>query len=161
MIELKTAVLLAASVKIGAIIGGAKDIDSDLLYDFGINLGFAFQIQDDLLDTYGDLIVFGKKPGGDIISNKKTFLLVKALEIASVIQRKQFNEILSTREFDPVIKVGKVIDLYNDLNIKSITENMANSYINKAFNLLEKIEITDKRKSELTTLANSLIGRAK
>jgi geranylgeranyl diphosphate synthase, type II len=161
MIELKTAVLLAASVKIGAIIGGAKDIDSDILYDFGINLGFAFQIQDDLLDTYGDLIVFGKKPGGDIISNKKTFLLVKALEIASEIQRKQFNEILSAREFDPVIKVGKVIDLYNDLNIKSITENIANSYINKAFNLLGKIKITDERKSELTNLANSLIGRAK
>ena len=83
MIELKTAVLLAASVKIGAIIGGAKDKDSELIYEFGRNLGLAFQIQDDLLDTYGDVKVFGKTPGGDIISNKKTFLLVKALEIAS------------------------------------------------------------------------------
>ena len=79
MIELKTAVLLAASAKIGAIIGGAEDKDSDLLYEFGRNLGLAFQIQDDLLDIYGDTKVFGKIHGGDIISNKKTFLLVKAL----------------------------------------------------------------------------------
>ena len=105
MIELKTAILLAASVKIGAIIGGASDKDSELMYDFGRNLGLAFQIQDDLLDIYGDIKVFGKIPGGDILTNKKTFLLVKALEIASKEQIKQLHELFSLKEIDPVIKV--------------------------------------------------------
>ena len=100
MIELKTAVLLAASAKIGAIIGGADDKESDLLYEFGRNLGLAFQIQDDLLDIYGDTKVFGKIMGGDIISNKKTFLLVKALELASVEQTRQLHEQFALKEFD-------------------------------------------------------------
>ena len=101
MIELKTALLLGASVKIGAIIGGADNKDSELLYEFGRNLGLAFQIQDDLLDIYGDVNVFGKMPGGDIVSNKKTFLLVKALEIASGDQLKQLHDQFEIKEFDP------------------------------------------------------------
>jgi geranylgeranyl diphosphate synthase type II len=161
MIELKTAVLIAASVKIGAIIGGAGDKDSDLLYEFGRNLGLAFQIQDDLLDTYGDAKVFGKTPGGDIISNKKTFLLVKALETASGKQLKQLQEQIALKEFDPETKVRKVIDIYDQLNIKPITENLANEYINTAFILLEKISALKERKKELTLLASSLIGRNK
>ena len=99
MIELKTAVLIAASAKIGAIIGGAGEKDADLLYEFGRNLGLAFQIQDDLLDIYGDAKVFGKIPGGDIIANKKTFLLVKALETASVDQLKRLQELFTTRRY--------------------------------------------------------------
>ncbi len=161
MIELKTAVLLAASVKIGAIIGDASDKDSDLLYEFGRNLGLAFQIQDDLLDTYGDVKVFGKTPGGDIISNKKTFLLVKAFEIASGKQRKQLQDLIAMKEFDPEIKVSKVIEIYNQLNIRNITENLANEYINTSFMLLEKIGVVTERKKELTLLASSLIGRDK
>ena len=159
MIELKTAVLLAASVKIGAIIGGADDKDSELLYEFGRNLGLAFQIQDDLLDIYGDVKVFGKIPGGDIISNKKTFLLVKALEITSGEQLKQLQEQFAMKEFDPVIKVKKVIDLYDKLKIKVVTENLANDYINTAFSLLEKIGVVKERKKELVQIASSLIGR--
>lgn len=161
MIELKTAVLLAASVKIGAIIGDASDIDSELLYEFGRNLGLAFQIQDDLLDTYGDVKVFGKTPGGDIISNKKTFLLVKAFEIASGNQLKQLQELIAMKEFDPEIKVSKVIDIFDQLKIKTITENLANEYINASFMLLEKIGVVKERKKELTLLASSLIGRDK
>ena len=161
MIELKTAVLLAASVKIGAIIGGASDKDSELLYEFGRNLGLAFQIQDDLLDTYGDVKVFGKTPGGDIISNKKTFLLVKAFEIASGNQLKQLQELIAMKEFDPEIKVSKVIDIFDQLKIKKITENLANEYINASFMLLEKIGVVKERKKELTMLAGSLIGRDK
>jgi geranylgeranyl diphosphate synthase type II len=161
MIELKTAVLLAASVKIGAIIGGADDKNSELLYEFGRNLGLAFQIQDDLLDIYGDSKVFGKIPGGDIIANKKTFLLVKALEIASGEQHKQLQELFALKEFDPVIKVKKVIDLYDQLNIKVITENLAHDYINTSFSMLEKIGVDKERKTELTQLASSLIGRSK
>jgi geranylgeranyl diphosphate synthase type II len=159
MIELKTAVLLAASAKIGSIIGGADDKDSDLLYEFGKNLGLAFQIQDDLLDVYGDIKVFGKIMGGDIISNKKTFMLVKALEIASIEQAKQLHEQFSLKEFDPEIKVKKVVDLYDQLNIKNISERLANDYINTAFSLLDKIGVINERKTELVNIGNSLIGR--
>ena len=115
MIELKTSVLLAASAKIGAIIGGADEKDSDLLYEFGRNLGLAFQIQDDLLDIYGDIKIFGKIQGGDIISNKKTILLVKAIEAASGEQLKKLHEQFSLKEFDPETKVKKVVDLYDQL----------------------------------------------
>jgi geranylgeranyl diphosphate synthase type II len=159
MIELKTAVLLAAAVKIGAIIGGADDRDSDLLYEFGRNLGLAFQIQDDLLDIYGDSKIFGKIPGGDIISNKKTFLLVKALEIASGERHKMLNELFSGKEIDPDLKIKQVMEIYDELNIKAITENLAGEYINTAFSLLEKTGVTKERKSGLACLANSLIGR--
>jgi geranylgeranyl diphosphate synthase, type II len=161
MIDLKTAVLIAASVKIGAIIGGSSDEDSELLYEFGRNLGLAFQIQDDLLDTYGDVKVFGKTPGGDIISNKKTFLLVKALEIASYNQLNQLHRQIALKEFDPENKVKTVIDIYDQLNIRAITENLANEYISTAFGLLEKIGPLKERKKELTLLASSLIGRDK
>ena len=161
MIELKTAVLLAASVKIGAIIGGAENKDSELLYEFGRNLGLAFQIQDDLLDIYGDAKIFGKIPGGDIISNKKTFPLVKALEIASGEQFKQLQELFAGKEVDPETKVKTVIGLYDQLNIRAITENLADDYINKAFSLLEKVEVVKERKREMTQIACSLIGRDK
>jgi geranylgeranyl diphosphate synthase type II len=159
MIELKTAVLLAASAKIGAIIGGADDKESDLLYEFGKNLGLAFQIQDDLLDIYGDARVFGKIMGGDIISNKKTFLLVKALELASVEQTRQLHEQFASKDFDAETKVKKVIGLYDQLNIKSISEKLANDYINTALSLLEKTGAKKERKTELEGIASSLIGR--
>jgi geranylgeranyl diphosphate synthase type II len=159
MIELKTAVLIAASAKIGAIIGGADEKQAELLYEFGKNLGLAFQIQDDMLDIYGDSKVFGKIMGGDIISNKKTFLLVKALEIASIEQAKQLHEQFALKEFDPGLKVKKVIDIYNQLNIKSITENLANDYIDTSLKILEKIGADMERKTELADLAGSLMGR--
>jgi geranylgeranyl diphosphate synthase, type II len=159
MIELKTAALLAASAKIGAIIGGADDRDSDLIYEFGRNLGMAFQIQDDLLDIYGDTKVFGKIMGGDIISNKKTIMLVKAYELATAEQTKQLHEQFSMHEFDPDTKVKKVVNLYNQLNIKSITEKVANDYIDTAFSLLERVGVPKERKTELENIANSLIGR--
>jgi geranylgeranyl diphosphate synthase type II len=159
MIGLKTAALLAASAKIGAIIGGADEKDADMLYEFGRYLGLAFQIQDDLLDIYGDMKVFGKIPGGDIISNKKTFLLVKALETASVEQAKQLHELFSIKEIDPDTKVQNVIDIYEQLNIKNISEVLANDYINSAFSLLDKISAKNERKAELVNIGNSLIGR--
>jgi geranylgeranyl diphosphate synthase, type II len=161
MIELKTAVLLAASAKIGAIIGGADDKDSDLLYEFGRNLGLAFQIQDDLLDIYGDAIIFGKIPGGDIVANKKTFLLVKAIEIASVDQLKKLQELFTHGDIEPQTKVKEVIGLYDQLNIKALTENLANELINTAFNQLDKVSVMKERKEEITQLAISLIGRDK
>jgi len=159
MIELKTAALLAASAKIGAILGGAEDKDSELLYDFGRNLGMAFQIQDDLLDIYGDIKVFGKIVGGDIVSNKKTFMLVKALEIASIEQARQLHELFSLKDIDPEIKVEKVVSIYDQLDIRNISESLAGDYINSAFELLDRLETPKERKMELSGIANSLIGR--
>ncbi len=159
MIELKTAALLAASAKIGAILGGADDKDSELVYEFGRNLGMAFQIQDDLLDIYGDIKVFGKIVGGDIISNKKTFMLVKSLEIASFEQAKQIHELFAIEDLDPETKVKKVVSIYDQLNIKNISEGLAREYINSAFDLLDRLDAPKERKMELSGIANSLIGR--
>lgn len=159
MIELKTAALIAASAKIGSILGGADDKESDLLYEFGRNLGLAFQIQDDLLDIYGDVNVFGKILGGDIISNKKTFMLVKALEIASIDQSKKIHELFALKDFDPDTKVRKVMEIYDQLKIKSLSESIANDYFNTAFGLLETLDSAKERKIQLAEFANSLIGR--
>ena len=159
MIELKTSVLLAASAKIGAIIGGADERDSDLLYEFGRNLGLAFQIQDDLLDIYGDVKIFGKIHGGDIISNKKTLLLVKALEAASGEQLSKLHEQFSLKEFDPETKVKMVADLYDQLKVRSVTEEIAGNYIKTAIDLLEKVGAVKERKEELNRMVSSLIGR--
>jgi geranylgeranyl diphosphate synthase type II len=161
MIELKTAALIAASTKIGSIIGGATDKDADLLYEFGRNLGLAFQIQDDLLDIYGDAKVFGKIPGGDIIASKKTFLLVKALEIASVDQVKRLQELFTNNDIDHETKVKEVIDIYDHLNIRTLTENLANEHINIAFSQLDKVNVKKERKEEITQVGVSLIGRDK
>jgi len=159
MIELKTAVLIAASVKIGAIIGGAEEKDAENLYEFGRNLGLAFQIQDDLLDIYGDTKLFGKVAGGDIAANKKTFLSVKAFELSKGKQFKLLQDLFSGRESDSERKVRAVMDIYEKLNIRMLAENLAKDYIEKAFSMLEKAEVAKERKKELALVAGSLIGR--
>ena len=159
MIELKTAVLLAASVKIGAIIGGAEEKDTEYMYEFGRNLGLAFQIQDDLLDIYGDIKLFGKIPGGDIVSNKKTYLSVKAFELSTGDQFKRLQDLFSDKESDPEVKVRYVMEIYDKLNIKTHTETLAREYIEKAFSMLEKVDVSKERKKELVLVADSLIGR--
>jgi geranylgeranyl diphosphate synthase type II len=159
MIELKTAALIAASAMIGSIIGGAADKDSDLLYQFGRNLGLAFQIQDDLLDLYGDASVFGKIPGGDIVANKKTFLLVKAFETASVSQMKKLQELFSSGDTDPGKKVEEVTEIYDRLNIRNISENRANEHISIAFGKLDGVNVNKERKEEIARITMSLIGR--
>ena len=161
MIELKTASLIAAAAKIGAIIGEASERDCEHLFEFGRNLGLAFQIQDDLLDVYGDSGIFGKTSGGDIVSNKKTFLLVRSLEIASGKTLKALEEQLQMKEFDPGDKIKKVTEIYDSLNIRAITEQLANDYIAKSLEQLEKTSADAIRKRELTLLANSLMGRDK
>lgn len=161
MIELKTAVLLAASLKIGAIIGGAEPEEAEKIYDFGRNMGLAFQIQDDLLDTYGDATQFGKKIGLDIVSNKKTILLLKAMELASGEQLKTLNEQMQTRDFDPEEKVSKVKAIYDELNVKSIVEEMASRYITLAYSSLEEVGVEEQRKEEMKKLADYLLKRTK
>ena len=159
MIELKTAVLLASSVRIGGMIGGADDKDADLLYEFGRNLGLAFQIQDDMLDIWGDSKIFGKTSGGDIVANKKTYPLIKALELGSPEQMRQLQDIFSRTDTDPEEKIRRVVAIYDDLNIRKSTEELADDYIGKAFSYLHKINVDEARKKELTKLASSLIGR--
>ena len=159
MIELKTAVLIATSMKIGAIIGGGSEKDVDLISEFGRNLGLSFQIQDDLLDVYGDISSFGKRTGGDIVTNKKTFLLLKALELASGEQQKLLQNQLSLKEFDHEEKIKVVTEIFNQLNIRQITENLANEFINKAIISLDKISTDQERKSELYNLVSILDGR--
>jgi geranylgeranyl diphosphate synthase, type II len=159
MIELKTAILIAASVKIGALIGGAGEKDAALLFEFGRNLGMAFQIQDDLLDIYGDSKIFGKIPGGDIIANKKTFLLVKAMESASHEQLMQLQQLFSTKDTEPDKKIKMVMKIYDHLNIRMLTEKLASDYIATAFISLDMVTINRHRKEEITQLAKSLIGR--
>jgi len=161
MIELKTAVLFAASAKIGGLIGESGDKDADHLYEFGRNLGLAFQIQDDLLDAYGDSSVFGKVSGGDIVSNKKTFLLVKALELATGKQLRKLKELLKLKDPDPEQKIKTVMDIYDDLNIRSITEDLANNFISKSLDHLWSTEPDQERKRELLQFAHSLVGRKK
>jgi len=161
MIEMKTAALVAASLKIGAIIGGSDDRDSDLLYDFGRNLGLAFQIQDDMLDIWGNSALFGKTRGGDIVANKKTFPLIKAFELAEGETLKQLQNELAARDFDPERKVKTVTEIYNQLKVREKTEILANGYYDQAFSLLRKVSADEKRKQEMETLAASLIGREK
>jgi len=159
MIELKTAVLIAASVKIGALFGGADDKEAETLYEFGRNLGLAFQIQDDILDTYGDVKVFGKVSGGDIVAGKKTFPYVKAMEIAASDQRRKLQELYSAETSDTETKIKNVTEIYDQLNIKAISENLAGEYLKNALGFLEKAGAPQERKAELIQMTGSLAGR--
>lgn len=162
MIKLKTAVLIAASLKIGAIIGGASQEDAQLLYSFGINIGLAFQIQDDFLDVYGDTTVFGKKTGNDIITNKKTYLLTKAFEIAKADDRTKLYSQFFTKNINPEEKIKTVVRIYDKLGIKEITQNKIVEYFNEAFIYLEKVSVNSEKKQELSYfIKNNLINRVK
>jgi geranylgeranyl diphosphate synthase, type II len=161
MIELKTAVLIAASAKIGGLISEAGEKDADHLYEFGRNLGMAFQIQDDLLDVYGDSNIFGKVSGGDIVSNKKTFLLVKSLELAKGEQLKKLKDQLEKKDPDHEKKIKTVMEIYDDLNIRSITEDLANDFISRSLDHLWNTSPDNERKGELIQFANALAGRNK
>lgn len=159
MIELKTAVLIAASLKTGALIGGAPDREAELMYEFGRNLGLAFQVQDDILDVYGDSALFGKKQGGDIISNKKTLLLIKAMELSEGETNRRLVEQLSLREFDPDNKIAVVKGIYDELGIREKCESLANEFIEKAFCYFSEINVPQARKEPLLQLAMGLTGR--
>ncbi|MCL1943129.1 MAG: polyprenyl synthetase family protein [Candidatus Azobacteroides sp.] len=159
MIRLKTAVLLGCALKTGAFAGNADPLDARYLYDFGINIGLAFQLKDDLLDVYGDASVFGKNIGGDIVCNKKTFLLIKALEHADSRQKDVLNHWISLPAFDRDEKVRQVTEIYNQLNIKDIGEEKAVFYYKNAMDCLEKVSVEHARKQELILLAGNLMNR--
>ena len=159
MIELKTSVLLAAALKIGALIGGAKDTDAELLYEFGRNIGLAFQIQDDLLDVYGDSKTFGKEIGGDIAANKKTFLLIKTKELANKNEKELIEKYLNNKEITREEKVMGITTIYNNLKIKELTEELIASYHQKAIISLNKVNVSPEKKIELKNLTEKLMRR--
>lgn len=158
MIRLKTAVLLAASLKIGALIGGASNADAGLLYDFGINLGLAFQLHDDILDVYGNPEKFGKQVGGDIISNKKTFMLIKAQELANDETKTILLNWLNNAD-QPQEKVTAITAIYNDLQIREQAEIKMAGYAKTALHCLEQVNVSSRKKEILSTFAASLSVR--
>lgn len=159
MIRLKTAVLLAASLKIGAIQAGASAEDAQNLYNFGMQLGVAFQLQDDLLDVYGDPEVFGKNIGGDILCNKKTYMLIKAMARADEAQQAELSRWLHMKDYQPAEKINAVTELYNQLNIRSVCESKMREYYTLAMESLEAVAVAEERKKELKNLMKLLMYR--
>ena len=158
MIQLKTSVLLAASLQLGSIIGGASDHNQGHIYEFGRNLGIAFQIQDDYLDAFGDPSKFGKQVGGDIQSNKKTFLLIHAFETAKGKELDSLHELIKT---NPADKVDKVLAIYKHCKIDEWANTLKEEYLQKAFHHLDEIAVSAVRKETLRALAHYLIKRDK
>lgn len=156
MITLKTSVLLAASLEMGAILGGATPGNCKHVYEFGKNLGIAFQIQDDYLDAFGDPEKFGKEVGGDIRQNKKTFLLLHALEVATPDQRAKLDTLLASNGPD---KVPQVMDIFKACNVDAWAIELKEKYLQMALANLEDIAVTSTRKSALLSLANYLMQR--
>lgn len=161
MIRLKTAVLLAASLKIGALIAEVSESDAQKIYDFGINLGIAFQLQDDLLDAFGDKHVFGKQTGGDIATNKKTVLFIKAVEKADKDTLNALKRYYSENNIAEEEKVSNVLRIFEKLNVKGDTEELIDSYYHSAWGILKTINIPVENKSILWNVANSMIKRVK
>mgnify|MGYP006204091623 FL=1 len=159
MIRLKTAVLVGGALKIGALIGSADKKNADLLYQFGENLGIAFQLQDDILDVYGDPLKFGKQVGGDIMSNKKTYLLIKALALAKDKELENLNHWLNLKEFNTEEKVEAVKAIYNNLGVKTLSENTMHTYAQKAMDALAQINTPKENKQVLEAFADLLIKR--
>lgn len=161
MIALKTSVLVAAALKMGALLAGSSTPDAQNLYKFGRCLGIAFQLQDDLLDTFGDTVKFGKKTGGDIHQNKKTYLYLKALELADTAQKKELAGWYGTapQNDDANEKIKRVTQIFNELNIGDTTEKLKEKYQQQAIGYLEKVNAPPARKKILGALASSLINR--
>lgn len=159
MIRLKTSVLLAASMKIGALQAGAPDEDADLLYQLGERIGLAFQLQDDLLDVYGDFETFGKRIGGDILCNKKTYLLINALLGADESQRSDLLAWINAVEFVEEEKIAAVTRLYDAIGVRALCENLINDYFGQAKVLLDRVALPEERKTVLWQYVLTLLGR--
>jgi len=156
MIKLKTSVLLAGSLQIGSILGGAGDGNQHHLYEFGKNLGLAFQVQDDYLDAFGDPLKFGKQVGGDIIANKKTFLLIRTMEVAADSQREEIKLLLSSNSDD---KVSRMLSIFKSCGVDGWAKELKEKYIDVAFKHLEDIAVLSARKKPLKELAGFLLQR--
>ncbi len=159
MIKLKTAVLLAGTFKAGALIGGANDKDADHFYKLGLNLGLAFQIQDDLLDTYGEQSKFGKKIGGDIIQNKKTWLYLKALELADENQKFRLLNLYNDKSIPENEKISKVKAIFDDLNVVKYANDMIDELMENAFDHYYALSVPEENLKEMKNLMQYLLKR--
>ena len=159
MIRLKTSVLLACALKIGAILANAPVTDAEALYKFGEQLGLAFQLQDDLLDVYGDTKVFGKEIGGDIMCNKKTFMLINAFNRANDAQLKELQKWCSGEKFDRKEKVAAVTHLYDEIGIRQLCEAKIEYYFEESKKWLDKVSVPEERKAQLRAYVNQMMKR--
>lgn len=159
MIRLKTSVLLACALKIGAILGGASKEDAENLYRFGEQIGLAFQLQDDYLDVYGDTKVFGKAIGGDIINNKKTYMLINAFNLANAEQRSELEYWLQLKDFDKQQKIKAVTSLYNAIGIDKLAQNKITYYFEESKEYLEAVQLPNEKKQELLKYAHKMMKR--
>jgi geranylgeranyl diphosphate synthase type II len=159
MIRLKTSVLLAAALKIGAILADAPADDAQRLYDFGVSMGLAFQLQDDFLDVYGDPKVFGKNIGGDIVCNKKTFMLITALSQANPQQRAELEGWIALKDFDAPAKIAAVTRIYNELKIDALCHEKIEAYYAEGLKHLEAVGVAADRKEALAAFARKLMNR--
>ena len=161
MIRLKTSVLLACALKMGAVVAGASDADANALYAFGEKVGLAFQLQDDLLDVYGDPKVFGKAIGGDITSNKKTFMLINAFNRADAGTRAELERWTTATEFDPAEKIAAVTEIYNRLGIDKLAEQRIKEYFEQSRQHLDELSVSDDRKAVLREYTERMMNRKK
>lgn len=159
MIRLKTSVLLACALKIGAILADASAEDADNLYKFGEQIGLAFQLQDDYLDVYGDSKVFGKEIGGDITSNKKTYMLINAFNKANDVQREELTRWVSARDFDRNEKVDAVTRLYNEIGIDQLAQDKIAYYFEQSKKYLDAVNVPEEKKEELRKYAQKMMKR--
>ncbi len=159
MIRLKTSVLLGTSLQIGAYLAGASEADQEALYSFGVNIGLAFQLQDDILDVYGNPETFGKTIGGDILANKKTYMLLTALLEAEGAKKSELEHWLSAENTNPAEKIAAVTRIYDSLGIRSICEEVMLNYTHQALSDLETVSVSAEKKLILNQLANKLLAR--
>ncbi len=159
MIEYKTAVLVAAAMKMGAIVAETSKENADLIYDFGLNLGLAFQLQDDYLDAFGNPETFGKQVGGDIIENKKTYLYLKAIEFASQSQKEQLLHLFSIHPNDNIEKIASVKEIFNATGASKATQQAILDFTLKAFDTLQKLQVDNEKKEMLHSFGENLMGR--
>lgn len=159
MIRLKTSVLLAASMKIGAIIGNSSESDADLMYEYAENLGIAFQIQDDILDCFGDEKLVGKQPGGDIIQNKKTLLLIEAIQQSATNNDVELATIIADKQIDNTHKINSVLTIFERYKIKDFALKERDFYVEKSMNALAKLNLDSTKKDVLKSLVEYLVVR--
>lgn len=159
MIEYKTAVLVGAAMKMGAIVAETSEENANLIYDFGLNLGIAFQLQDDYLDAFGDPETFGKQVGGDIIENKKTYLYLKAMEFSNVDEKEQLTHLFSIQPNDNSDKIESVKSIFNQTKASEATQKAIQDYTFKAFETLEKMNISKDKKQMLKAFGENLMNR--
>ena len=159
MIRLKTSVLLACALKMGAILADASDEDAENLYKFGEQIGLAFQLQDDYLDVYGDTKVFGKEIGGDITSNKKTYMLINAFNLANEAQRAELQKWVDAKDFDRAEKVAAVTRLYNEIGIDKLAQDKIAYYFEQSKKYLDAVNVPAERKEELAKYAQKMMKR--